>query len=508
MASNPYVNKVQLADGTPIMDISSSTVSPQSLMEGYTAFDASGAPITGTAKGGAEDGYVWQDGEGYVHLSDKSGTERIVSEVIAEPYDSTSTYAVGGFCSNNGKFYVCNTNISTPEEWNANHWTELTVADAIPDISGKADKVSGATTGNFAALDSTGNLVDSGHKHSDYLTSHQNISGKADKVSNATNNNFAALDASGNLKDSGHKHSDYLTSHQDISGKADKVSSATNNNFAALDANGNLKDSGHKHSDYLTAHQDISGKADKVSNPTNGNFAALNSSGNLVDSGHKHSDYLTQHQDISGKTDKVANATNGNFASLNSSGNLVDSGHKHSDYLTAHQDISGKADKVSSATDGHFASLDANGNLVDSGHQHSDYLTEHQDISGLESDIEDLQTDLGTAQGDISDIQDDIEDLQSDVGDLQTGKAPVLKVAKFNSGNAITSAGTYTVTVSGVTDYWRPTEIVLSDATAVLLNWSWSINSSGVCSLTIPSGGIKSSGTSVRFILGQSNDNG
>ena len=35
------------------------------------------------------------------------------------------------------------------------------------------------------------------------------VSGKADKVSGATENNFAALDASGNLKDSGHKHSDY-----------------------------------------------------------------------------------------------------------------------------------------------------------------------------------------------------------------------------------------------------------------------------------------------------------
>ena len=49
------------------------------------------------------------------------------------------------------------------------------------------------------------------------------VSGKADKVANATNNNFAALDANGNLKDSGHKHSDYLTEHQDISGKADKA---------------------------------------------------------------------------------------------------------------------------------------------------------------------------------------------------------------------------------------------------------------------------------------------
>jgi hypothetical protein len=52
----------------------------------------------------------------------------------------------------------------------------------IPSISGKADKVSNATNGNFASLDSNGNLADSGHKHSDYLTSHQDISGKQDKI--------------------------------------------------------------------------------------------------------------------------------------------------------------------------------------------------------------------------------------------------------------------------------------------------------------------------------------
>ena len=51
----------------------------------------------------------------------------------------------------------------------------------IPDVSGKADRVTGATSGNFASLDSNGNLTDSGSKASDFLTSHQDISGKADK---------------------------------------------------------------------------------------------------------------------------------------------------------------------------------------------------------------------------------------------------------------------------------------------------------------------------------------
>lgn len=52
-------------------------------------------------------------------------------------------------------------------------------APSQPEVSGKADKVRGAAAGNFAALDSSGNLTDSGHKPSDYLTP-QDISGKLD----------------------------------------------------------------------------------------------------------------------------------------------------------------------------------------------------------------------------------------------------------------------------------------------------------------------------------------
>ena len=48
----------------------------------------------------------------------------------------------------------------------------------ISDISGKADKVTSATSGNFAGLDANGNLTDSGKKSSDFATSTQG--GKAD----------------------------------------------------------------------------------------------------------------------------------------------------------------------------------------------------------------------------------------------------------------------------------------------------------------------------------------
>ena len=43
------------------------------------------------------------------------------------------------------------------------------------------------------------------------LQSHQDISGKADKVASATNGNFAGLDSNGNLTDSGYKASDFQT---------------------------------------------------------------------------------------------------------------------------------------------------------------------------------------------------------------------------------------------------------------------------------------------------------
>lgn len=124
---------------------------------------------------------------------------------------------------------------------------------AEQDITGKADKVSNATTGNFAALDGSGNLVDSGHKHGDYVT---DVSGKADKVVDAVDGNLAGLDEYGNLTDSG-------ISPSTVSAKADKVSGGTSGNFAGIDVNGNITDSGSKASDFLTSHQDVSGKVDQ-----------------------------------------------------------------------------------------------------------------------------------------------------------------------------------------------------------------------------------------------------
>ncbi len=48
MANNPYVNKVEYG-GSTLIDLTGDTVAPDKLLQGYTAHDASGAPIVGTA---------------------------------------------------------------------------------------------------------------------------------------------------------------------------------------------------------------------------------------------------------------------------------------------------------------------------------------------------------------------------------------------------------------------------------------------------------------------------
>ena len=77
------------------------------------------------------------------------------------------------------------------------------------DLSGYALKSEmSVEAGTGANADKTTITLKSGTSAT-VLTTHQDISGKADKVSSATNGNFAGLDANGNLTDSGSKASDF-----------------------------------------------------------------------------------------------------------------------------------------------------------------------------------------------------------------------------------------------------------------------------------------------------------
>jgi hypothetical protein len=86
---------------------------------------------------------------------------------------------------------------------------------------GKAEKAASPTAGNFAGLDSSGNLTDSGKKPGDFADASHTHTGKADKVKSATAGNFAGLDSSGNLTDSGKKPGDFANASHAHAGYAE-----------------------------------------------------------------------------------------------------------------------------------------------------------------------------------------------------------------------------------------------------------------------------------------------
>ena len=124
------------------------------------------------------------------------------------------------------------------------------------DISGKADKVSGATANDLAALDANGNLADSGIAKGDVVT----------KVPSAVADDLAALDANGKLTDSGIAKGNVLT----------KPATATENNLASFNASKQPVDSGIAKGDVVT----------KIASPTNNNFVLQDANGKIKDAGY------------------------------------------------------------------------------------------------------------------------------------------------------------------------------------------------------------------------------
>ena len=92
MATNPYVNKVQKADGTTILDISDSTALASDVAQGKYFYLATGEKVQGTATGGG--GAVWQDQDGYVHLS-PDGSPPITVEALSVTQNGTYTAPTG-----------------------------------------------------------------------------------------------------------------------------------------------------------------------------------------------------------------------------------------------------------------------------------------------------------------------------------------------------------------------------------------------------------------------------
>ena len=55
-------------------------------------------------------------------------------ELISDEYNSILTYNVGDFCIYNNQLYKCNTQITTPENWTAAHWTQTKVSNELEEV--------------------------------------------------------------------------------------------------------------------------------------------------------------------------------------------------------------------------------------------------------------------------------------------------------------------------------------------------------------------------------------
>ena len=126
MASNQYVNKV-VYGGDTLIDITGTTAVESDVASGKTFFKADGSQATGTASGGSSGGDVYQDGDGYLVLSDDP-LEQITVE-------SLSVTANGTYTAPTGKAYSPVTvNVSgggpTPTPWvRPSDWPDLSQMD-------------------------------------------------------------------------------------------------------------------------------------------------------------------------------------------------------------------------------------------------------------------------------------------------------------------------------------------------------------------------------------------
>lgn len=151
--ANTYVNKVQLADGTSLIDISDTTATASDVLTGRYFYTASGQKVQGSNQGGSGDGYVWQDANGYVHLSDEEGTQITV--------DSLTITSGGTYTAPTGHAYspvtVASGTAGTPTATKgsvSNHSISVT-----PSVTNTSGYITGSTKTGTAVSVSASELV-------------------------------------------------------------------------------------------------------------------------------------------------------------------------------------------------------------------------------------------------------------------------------------------------------------------------------------------------------------
>ena len=271
MATNPYVNKVEKADGTVIMDISDTTAEDADVASGKVYYKKSGARSTGTYNGGDKADKVSGATAGDLagldatgNLTDSGYAPDDLIEVLE--YANQSSFPVTG---ESGKLYIdLATNYVFRWDETGTEYVMLAggggggeAGGGIIDVSGTVTNTSGSYSGTFNDV-----RVTSGMKAIMIEVGTPTVFNADISVTcNDGSITVTCSDVAGTSTIKVSVIGSYVnsTEYQVLSaGKADKVSGATANNFAALDANGNLTDSGKKAADFAstdTATQSAAG---------------------------------------------------------------------------------------------------------------------------------------------------------------------------------------------------------------------------------------------------------
>lgn len=302
-------------------------------------------------------------------------------------------------------------------------------------LNSKVDKVQGATAGNLAALDASGNLTDSGSKVADFKTKQTPVADPSASGAGLEFIDSVSQNANGEINPHKKSVQDGTTAQKGVVKLSNAIDSTSVTEAATPKA---VKDAYDELNNKIVARavflsqaewdvqSQLQGDPAKVYYVENGtgedaytvyvwkeststyeevdessidldgywhDSPTTTGSGNVVTDITLGNDgvpqvtkgltALTQHQDISGKLDKTGDASNTTSTLTKASGDTssMTSGNKLSVLFTSISSffasvasaLGGKADKVTSATNGNFASLDSSGNLTDSGKKAADF---------------------------------------------------------------------------------------------------------------------------------------
>ena len=192
-----------------------------------------------------------------------------------------------------------------------------TMSDVTGAVAGKADLVTGATSGNLAALDNNGNLVDSQVSPSDFKTVQTAVVDPTASGNAVSFIDTISQDTNGEITVTKKTVPDAVASSSGVGGNAGLLSATdkeTIDNLATVATTGNYSDLNNipaslaiqqgtgititeaNNTVTIATTVDATTKADKVSGATSGNFAGLDSNGNLTDSGSSASNFATAAQ--------------------------------------------------------------------------------------------------------------------------------------------------------------------------------------------------------------------